>query len=93
MLPVATAIQCGAPKINACVLCVRALFKTQRSFIRSFLRLSYGASYFRRNVPFIWKVRVLFKTRLIFPRVNGPIAQGALLYMDTFWANTKFLLS
>ena len=29
-------------------------------------------SYFRRNVPFIQKVRVLFKTRLIFPRINGP---------------------
>ena len=27
---------------------------------------------FRRNVPFIRKVRVLFKTRLIFPRINGP---------------------
>ena len=23
-------------------------------------------------MPFIWKVRVLFKTRLIFPRINGP---------------------
>ena len=23
-------------------------------------------------VPFIRKVRVLFKTRLIFPRINGP---------------------
>ena len=32
-----------------------------------------AASYFRRNVPFIRKVRVLFKTRLIFPRINGPI--------------------
>ena len=39
-LPVATAIQRGAPKINACVLCVRVLFKTRRSFIRSFSRLS-----------------------------------------------------
>ena len=29
-------------------------------------------SYFRRNVPFIRKVPVLFKTRLIFPRINGP---------------------
>ena len=36
-------------------------------------RLSQAASYFRRNVPFIRKVRVLFKTRLIFPRINGPI--------------------
>ena len=24
-------------------------------------------------MPFIRKVRVLFKTRLIFPRINGPI--------------------
>ena len=24
-------------------------------------------------MPFIQKVRVLFKTRLIFPRINGPI--------------------
>ena len=31
-----------------------------------------AASDFRRNVPFIRKVRVLFKTRLIFPRINGP---------------------
>ena len=23
-------------------------------------------------MPFIGKVRVLFKTRLIFPRINGP---------------------
>ena len=38
MLPVATAIQRGAPKINGCVLCVR----------------------------------VLFKSRLIFPLINGP---------------------
>ena len=30
-----------------------------------------AASDFRRNVPFIRKVRVLFKTRLIFPRING----------------------
>ena len=28
---------------------------------------------FRRNVPFTRKVRFLFKTRLIFPRINGPI--------------------
>ena len=27
---------------------------------------------FRRNVPFIRKVHVLFKTRLIFSRINGP---------------------
>ena len=40
MLPVATAIQRGAPKIYACVLCVRVLCKTRRPFIRSFPRLS-----------------------------------------------------
>ena len=34
MLPVATGIQRGAPKIYVCVLCVRVLCKTRRSFIR-----------------------------------------------------------
>ena len=75
MMPVATAIQRDGPKINACVLYVRVLCKTRRSFI--FLVLAkprlildemcrlYGefASYLRH---------VLCKTRLIFPRVNGP---------------------
>ena len=84
MLPVATAIQRGAPKINEFVLCVRVLCKTRMSFIESFSRLNQdvnylrtgikgcskirrilakAASYFRRNVPFIRKVRVLFKSR------------------------------
>ena len=47
MLPVATAIQRGAPKIYACVLCVR-----EGHVYEVFL--------------------VLAKTRLIFPRINGP---------------------
>ena len=39
------------------------------------------------NVPFIWKVRVLFKTRLIFPRINGPIEQEGILYAHaSIWA-------
>ena len=55
MLPVATAIQRGAPKINACVLCVGYLYlvflvlaKT-RPILDEMCRL-YGklASYFRR---------------------------------------------
>ena len=66
MLPVATAIPRRAPKINACVLCVRVLWKTRRSFIRSFSRLSKDASYLRTGV----KV-------LIGPRINGPTVGGA----------------
>ena len=99
MLPVATSIQRGAPKINACALWVRVLCKTRRSFIRSFSRLSYDASYLRTGVKGYSKIRrvlakprlildemcrlygkfasylrrVLCKTRLIFPRINGPI--------------------
>ena len=98
MLPVATAIQRGAPKINACVLCVRVLCKTRRSFIRSFSRLSLDVSYLRTGVKDCSKIRrvlaksclildemcrlygkfvsylryVSCKTRLIFPRINGP---------------------
>ena len=35
-------------------------------------------------MPFIWKVRVLFKTllcktRLIFPRINGPIVKAGVM--------------
>ena len=99
MLPVATEIQRGAPKINACVLCVRVLCKTRRSFIRSFSGLSLDASYLRTGFKGCSKIRrvsakpclilnemcrlygkfasylrrVLRKTRLIFPRINGPI--------------------
>ena len=32
-------------------------------------------------MPFIWKVRVLFKTRLIFPRINGPIVRGCCILL------------
>ena len=99
MLPVATEIQRGAPKIIACVLCVRVLRKTRRSFIRSFSGLSLDASYLRTGFKGCSKIRrvlakpclildemcrlygkfasylkrVLCKTRLIFPRINGPI--------------------
>ena len=66
MLPVATSIQSGAPKINACVLWVRVLCKTRRSFIRSFSRLSYDESYLRTGVKGYSKIRrVLAKPRLI----------------------------
>ena len=97
MLPIATAILRGAPKNNACVLCVRVLYNTRRSFIRSFSRLSWDASYLRTGVKGCSKIRhvlakprlildemcrlygkfasylrrVLCKTRLIFPRING----------------------
>ena len=66
MLPVARAIQGGAPKINAYILCVRVLCKTRRSFIRSFSRLSSDASYLRTGVKVCSKIRrVLAKSRLI----------------------------
>ena len=41
-------------------------------FTKIILLLFYSI-FFRRNVPFTRKVRVLCKTRLIFPRINGPI--------------------
>ena len=82
MLPVATPVQRSAPKINACVLCVRVLKKGHlyevflvltktRPILDEMCRL-YGkfASYLRR---------VLGKTRLIFPRINGPIKFPLLL--------------
>ena len=43
-------------------------------------------SYFRRNVPFIRKVRVLCKKRLIFPRINGPIVTGAWATITDFYS-------
>ena len=104
MLPVATPIQRSAPKINAYVVCVRVLFKTRRSFIRSFSRLSQDASYLRTGVTGCYKIRgvlakthlildemrrlygkfasylrrVLLKTCLSFPRINGPIITDSL---------------
>ena len=39
---------------------------------------------FRRNVPLIRKVRVLFKPRLIFPRFNGPVVNSYGLNSDFF---------
>ena len=33
-------------------------------------------------MPFIRKVRVLFKTRLIFPRINGPIVVSIVDLVD-----------
>ena len=66
MLPVATAIQLGAQKINARALCVRVLCKTRRSFIRSFSRLSLDALYLRTGVKGCSKIRrVLATSRLI----------------------------
>ena len=66
MLPVTTAIQRSASKINACVLCVRVLCKTRTSFIRRFSRLSQDASYLRTGVKGCSKIRrVLAKQRLI----------------------------
>ena len=88
-------------KINACVLCVRVLYKTRRSFIRSFSRLSQDLSYLRTGAKGCSKIRrvlakprlildemcrlygvfasylrrVLCKTSLIFPRINGPVMQ------------------
>ena len=50
----------------------RELYHLYEHVLSNKTRLSSAASYFRRNVPFIRKVRVLFKTRLIFPRINGP---------------------
>ena len=104
MLPVATAIQRDAQKINVCVLCVRVLCKTRRSFIRSFSRLSYlrtgvkGYSKIRcvlAKSPLIldemcrlygkfasYLRRVLCKTRLIFPRINGPIMDQRKVYIS-----------
>ena len=70
MLPVATAIQHGARfKVTAscCDLCT---LRAEAAFSR--YELACDASSYRENVPFILKVRALFKTRLIFPRINGP---------------------
>ena len=39
---------------------------------------------FRRNVPLIRKVRVLFKPRLIFPCINGPIVNSQGRNSDFF---------
>ena len=85
MLPVATAIQQGAPKINACLLCVckghlyfLGLAKTYlRTGVKGYSKirsiLAKSSLIFRQNVLFIWKVHILFKMRLFFPRINGPI--------------------
>ena len=51
----------------------RELYHLYEHVLSNKTRLSLAASYFRRNVPFIRKVRVLCKTRLIFPCINGPI--------------------
>ena len=50
----------------------RVLDKTQTFRINGTFRVKWVASYFKRNVPFIRKVCVLSKTRLIFPHINGP---------------------
>ena len=38
-------------------------------------------------MPFIRKVRILFKTRLIFPRINGPIVSRADVSSHVFSEN------
>ena len=43
----------------------RELYHLYEHVLSNKTRLSQAASYFRRNVPFIRKVRVLFKTRLM----------------------------
>ena len=48
------------PNFNACVRCIRVLYKTRRTFIRNFSCLSEDASYFRRNVPFTREACVSF---------------------------------
>ena len=35
-------------------------------------------------MPFIRNVRVLFKTRLIFPRINGPTVYSITMFIDIF---------
>ena len=70
MLPLATAVQHGASKINTCLLCVRVLSKTRTSFIRSFSRLSKDASYLRTGVKGWSKIRrVLAKPRLVLDEI------------------------
>ena len=60
------------------VLCVRVSCKTRRSFIRSFSRLSYDASYLRTGVKGRSKIRrVVAKSRLILDetcRLHGKFA-------------------
>ena len=93
MLPVATAIQRGAPKINACILCVRVLCKTRRSFIRSFSRLSLDASYLWTGVKGCSKIRrVLAKPRLIIDemcRLYGKFAS----YLRRVLCKTRLFFS
>ena len=77
MLPVAMAIQCGVPKIYACVLCVSVLCKARGHLYEVFLILAKMrlildemCRLYRKFASYLR--RVLCKTRLIFPRINGP---------------------
>ena len=76
MLPVATAIQHGAFQSYDVLLRLVFLF-TFNGVLIVFERRKKSRTdketKARCNVPFIRKVRVLHKTRLIFPRINGPI--------------------
>ena len=54
------------PKINACVLCVRVLCKTRRSFIRSFFVLA------KTRLILDEMCRLYGKFSSYFPRINGP---------------------
>ena len=70
MLPVATKIQRGAPKLTHAYYAF-ASYKTRRSFIRSFSRLSQDAPYLRTGVKGCSKIRrVLAKPRLILDEMS-----------------------
>ena len=91
MLPVATAIQRRASKINACVLCVRVLWKTRRSFIRSFSRLSKDVSYLRTGVKGCSKIRrVLAKLHLILDEMCR--LSSRLIYDASYVRRVLFVL-
>ena len=83
MLPVATAVQHGAPKLNACVLCVRVLGHLFEVFLvlakTRFIRRVSAKSrlIFDEMCRSFGKLasylrRVLCKTRLICPCMNSP---------------------
>ena len=92
MLPVATAIQRGASKINACVLCVHVLCKTRRSFIRRFSRLSEDAFYLRTGVNGFSKIRrILAKPRLILDVMCGLYGKFSSYFSSYKWP--KWVLS
>ena len=83
---------CG-PKINACVLCVRVLFQTRKSFIRSFSRLSWGASYLRTGVKGCSKIRrILAKPRLILDEMCRLYGKFAFYFSSNKWPHCVFYI-